>query len=385
MWPATNLRIAILASILVGAYVFNLHSSASSLALGISMGLGMGAATFALLRFRSVQKVRQIYLISYAILMWTGSYVIFDYLGWENLSIWVWGHTKVYFYEGIPTAGNTLVPCYWAMPEIMFGLAIFGRFYIYEEAARFPFTLQIAILYMIPFLVTGFILGRGFCGWVCFFGGTVQGCMSGKKIRWKMSKFMKQSASGEENIDGLKEEVKDVKYGIAIGILLLVFAFAVPLICMVCWVWLFQFFWLTIAFLLVCVVFVGILSFMNKKRWFCMVICPVGAIINFIEKITPFHVKIDKNICIKCNKCINVCETYSMTRDSVEKSGKPNIDCIKCHQCIEICPVDCIDMYVRGTEIRARSWLIPLSIATAASWYAWFVIAIQILPSIIKL
>ncbi|WP_455283301.1 4Fe-4S binding protein [[Eubacterium] cellulosolvens] len=384
LWPATNLRIAILVSIIVGAYAFNLHARASSLALGIAMGLGLGAATFALLRFRSVQKVRQIYLVSYAILMWMGFYSIFNYLGIENLAIWVWDHTKVYYYEGIPTYGTTLVPCNWAMPEIMLGLAVFGKFYLQEEWARFPSTLQIGILYAIPFLVTAFVLGRGFCGWICYFGGTVQACMSGKKVRWKMSKFMKQSSSGEQYIDGLREEVKDVKYGIATGILLLAFAFAVPLICIVCWVWHVQFFWLATTFLLVSIVFVGILPFMNKKRWFCMVICPVGAIINFIEKITPFHVKVDKKICIKCHKCIHVCETYSMTRQSIEESGKPNIDCIKCHRCIEVCPVDCIDMYVRGTEIRARSWFIPLSIAIAASWYAWFVIAIQILPSIFK-
>lgn len=384
MKAITNLRNAILISILIGVYAFNLHTRAASLALGIAMGVGLGIATFAILRFRSVQKVRQIYLVSYAILMWIGFYSIFSYLGIENLANWVWIHTKVYYYEGIPTYGTTLVPCNWAMPQIMLGLAVFGKFYLHEQWARFPSSLQIGILYAIPFLVTAFVLGRGFCGWVCYFGGTVQACMSGKKVRWKMSKFMKQSSSSEQYIDGLKEEVKDVKYGIATGILLLAFAFAVPLICIVCWVWQVQFFLLAITFLLVSIVFVGILPFMNKKRWFCMVVCPVGAIINFIERITPFHVKVDKQTCIKCYKCINVCETYAMTRESIEKSGRPNIDCIKCHRCIEVCPVDCIDIYVRGTETRARSWLIPLSIAIAASWYAWFVISIQILPSIFK-
>jgi len=384
MWPATNLRIAILLSMLVGAYAFYLHANASSLALGIAMGLGLGITTFAVLRFSSVQRARQIYLVSYAILMWAGFYTIFKYLGMENLAIWVWTHTKVYFYQGIPTIGTTLVPCNWAMPEIMWGIAVFGRWGLQEEAARFPSNLQTGILYTIPFLVTAFVLGRGFCGWICYFGGTVQGFMSGEKVRWKMSRFMKKSTSGEEYIDGLREEVKDVKYGIAAGILLNALAFAVPLICIVCWVWYIQFFWLGIAFILVSVVFVGILPFMNKKRWFCMVICPVGAIINFIEGITLFRVKLDRGKCIKCHKCIHVCETYAMTRQSIEVTGKPNIDCIKCHRCIEVCPVDCIDLYVRGTETHARSWFIPLSIAIAASWYAWFVIAIQVLPSIIK-
>jgi polyferredoxin len=383
MRPATNLLNATIVSILVGVYVFYLHYR-PTLALGVAMGLGLGIVTFGLLRFRSVQRVRQIYLVSYAILMWIGYFVIFDYIGINNLARWVWAHTKVYYYQGLPVIGTTLVPCNRAMPEIMLGLAGFGRFEYAEAVVKLPSTIQLGILYLIPFLVTALILGRGFCGWICFFGGTVQGCMSGNKVRWKMSSLMKKSNSGEQNIDGLREEVKDVKYGVAIGILLLALAFAVPLICIVCWVFLVQFFWLEIAFILISALFVVILPFMNKKRWFCMVICPVGAIINFIEGITLFRVKLDKTKCIKCHKCINVCETYAMTRESIEDSGKPNIDCIKCHRCIEVCPVDCIDVYIRGTEIPARSWLIPISIAAAASWYAWFIMAILILPSIIK-
>lgn len=370
-------------SILIGVYTFSLLYR-SSAALGIAMSLGIGITTFALMRFRSVQRVRHIYLVSYAILVWTGFYAIFDYIGIENLSIWVWDHTKVYYYEGIPTVGTTLIPCNWAMPEIMLGLAVFGHLHSVEAAVTLPSTLQMGILYAIPFLATAFILGKGFCGWVCYFGGTSQACMSGDKVRWKMSKFMKQSASGDQHVDGLREEVKDVKYGIAVGILLIAFALAIPLICIVCWVWFVQYIWLAIIFILVSFVFVGIFSFMNKKRWFCMVICPVGAIINFIEGITLFRVKLDRGKCIKCDKCIHVCETYAMTRESIEDSGKPNVDCIKCHRCIEVCPVDCIDIYVRGTEIPGRSWFIPLSVAIATSWYAWFVLAILILPSILK-
>lgn len=382
MKPVTNLHIAIVISILIGVYTFYLHYR-PSLTLGVAMGLGLGIATFGLLRFRSVQRIRHIYLVSYAILMWIGSFIIFDYIGVDNLAVWVWSHTKVYYYEGLPTYGTTLIPCNRAMPEIMLGLSVFGRFEYVEAVVKLPSTIQMGILYLIPFLVTALILGRGFCGWICFFGGTVQGCMSGEKVRWKMSRFMKKSISGEQNVDGLREEVKDIKYGLAVGILLLALAFAVPFICIVCWVFLVQFFWLGIAFLLISALFVVILPFMNKKRWFCMVICPVGAIINFIEGITLFRVKLDREKCIKCHKCIQVCETNAMTRQSIEDSGKPNIDCIKCHRCIEVCPVDCIDLYVRGTETPARSWFIPLSIAIATSWYAWFIIAILILPSIL--
>ena len=259
MRPATNLINAVTVSTLIGVYAFYLHYR-PYLVLGIAMGLGLGIATFGLLRFHSVQRVRYLYLVSYTILMWFGSFVIFNYIGMDNLAVWVWSHTKVYYYEGLPTYGTTLVPCNRAMPEIMLGLAGFGRLEYVEAVVTLPSTLQLGILYLIPFLVTALVLGRGFCGWICFFGGTVQACMSGKKVRWKMSKFMKMSDGSEQNIDGLKEEVKDIKYGVAIGIPLLAITFAVPLICIVCWVFLVQFFWLGMIFLLVSIVLATIIS-----------------------------------------------------------------------------------------------------------------------------
>ncbi len=87
MRSVTNLRVAVMVSILIGVYTFSLLYR-SSAALGIAMSLGIGITTFALMRFRSVQRVRHIYLVSYAILVWTGFYAIFDYIGIENLSIW---------------------------------------------------------------------------------------------------------------------------------------------------------------------------------------------------------------------------------------------------------------------------------------------------------
>ena len=75
---------------------------------------------------------------------------------------------------------------------------------------------------------------------------------------------------------------------------------------------------------------------------------------------------------------------YAITKESIEASGKPNIDCVKCGKCIEVCPVECIDLNIRGTKLQGRSWFIPLAIGTAASWYVWFVVmAMQIIPSLI--
>jgi Fe-S-cluster-containing hydrogenase component 2 len=121
---------------------------------------------------------------------------------------------------------------------------------------------------------------------------------------------------------------------------------------------------------------------MTKRRWFC-VLCPVGALINLVERLSPFEIKINKSKCVKDYSCLRECPTYAMTQESIDESSTPNIDCIKCYKCAEGCPTGAIDMYVRNSVLKARTWFIPLVILAAASWYLFFVLTIfQLAPSL---
>jgi polyferredoxin len=125
---------------------------------------------------------------------------------------------------------------------------------------------------------------------------------------------------------------------------------------------------------------------MTKKRWWC-IFCPIGALINLIESVTPFHVKMNKKVkCKKCNYCVEACPTYALTRQTLDEIEAPNIDCIKCGTCINACPENALDVYIRGTSIGARPLFYSLSLVAGMLWYAWFMLVIlQIIPILFHL
>ena len=62
---------------------------------------------------------------------------------------------------------------------------------------------------------------------------------------------------------------------------------------------------------------------------------------NFLRDIVSSKLVIDKNKCVKCNKCVEVCPTNSI----FEKKNYLKIKsktCIRCFCCQEICPEDAI-------------------------------------------
>ena len=392
METVTNLKNAIIASSFVGLFCFYLYYG-FNIFLGILFGIGAGVIVFAYLRSDKVQDIRRAVLYLFSLIFWIGIISFWGWIGFESLTYWTSRHLRVYFYEGLPMAGTTLVPCIRNYPEIVLGTFLYGiRSGIELSTAGLridqPTTLSMFILVIIPYVATAIILGRGWCGRICFLGGIVEFFASGKKKRWTLAKLRRESRStggGALVLGGLREEIKDIRYGLALGLLLLTIGLGVPIICMTCWTFLFQPLWIGFLFIIAFIVFVIVLPFMTKKRWFC-ILCPIGALISVVEGISLFRTKVDKDSCDSCHDCIDVCQTYAMTPEAVEKTGNPTLDCIKCGRCIAACPEKCIDIYVRGTNIKGRSWFLPLTVAAGFVWYIWFVILIiQILPRLIGL
>ncbi len=73
-------------------------------------------------------------------------------------------------------------------------------------------------------------------------------------------------------------------------------------------------------------------------RPFCKYICPLGAIYSVFNPISVFRYRIDKEACINCGKCANVCE---MQIDPVKNVNHP--ECIHCGACKKACPVKAIN------------------------------------------
>ncbi len=69
------------------------------------------------------------------------------------------------------------------------------------------------------------------------------------------------------------------------------------------------------------------------KRFFCKVFCPLGAFYGLMNKISIYHMSLDKSMCVRCGMCAAVCD---MDVDPVKELKSP--ECIRCGKCVSACP-----------------------------------------------
>lgn len=69
-------------------------------------------------------------------------------------------------------------------------------------------------------------------------------------------------------------------------------------------------------------------------RPFCRYICPLGAIYSFFNKIAAVGVAVDTDKCLQCGKCIAACKMDTLSVNDRE--------CIRCGECILECPAKAI-------------------------------------------
>jgi polyferredoxin len=73
------------------------------------------------------------------------------------------------------------------------------------------------------------------------------------------------------------------------------------------------------------------------RNFWCRYLCPYGALLGFLSFLSPFKVRRDKDTCLECGKCDQVCPS------SIHISMTVNItsdECFACGKCIDICPAD---------------------------------------------
>ena len=74
-------------------------------------------------------------------------------------------------------------------------------------------------------------------------------------------------------------------------------------------------------------------------RFFCKLICPLGAIYGLMNRISIYRMNVDNNLCINCGRCQKVCK---MNINPVAESN--SIECIRCGDCQQICPKNAINL-----------------------------------------
>jgi ferredoxin-type protein NapH len=195
---------------------------------------------------------------------------------------------------------------------------------------------------VVLWLVATLVLGRGFCSWGCFYGGWDDG----------FSRIRKRSA-----VKKINEVWKWMPFAVLIMVSLTAALTLVPTYCD----WICPFKAVTEfekvtsvesatkagVFVSLFAGLVVVLPVMTRKRTQCSFLCPLGAVNTMSNKVTPFTVKIDKEACTECFKCIAACPLFALSRENI-KEGKVSVFCSKCGKCIDACSKNAIHFGIKG-------------------------------------
>ena len=86
--------------------------------------------------------------------------------------------------------------------------------------------------------------------------------------------------------------------------------------------------------------FLGVLfsSLVLSQAW-CRFLCPEGAILGLLTRLSGTKIRLDRGKCSGCNVCNTVCPVEAIDVGEVDEQS-----CLYCCRCVDHCPTDAIDM-----------------------------------------
>ena len=81
-----------------------------------------------------------------------------------------------------------------------------------------------------------------------------------------------------------------------------------------------------------CVLLLTLIGCLMICRFFCKVMCPLGAIYGILNKISLYHMEVNTENCVSCGKCHAVCPM-----DVNPAENPDSAECIRCGRCVEGC------------------------------------------------
>lgn len=84
-------------------------------------------------------------------------------------------------------------------------------------------------------------------------------------------------------------------------------------------------------------------------RFFCKVLCPLGAIYGLLNKISLYHLHLEKEKCVGCGKCSAACRMDLDPSKEIRST-----ECILCGKCTEVCGQKALSMRWKIGEAKSK-------------------------------
>jgi ferredoxin-type protein NapH len=274
-----------------------------------------------ILRTKDISRYRRVFQVMFAVMFMISFIgILYDERG--SMSI------------AADSVQNAEIPfCHIVIPVVMIPYAL-TQTIIFPARMIGHFASVISML-LIWFMAT-ITIGRGWCGWVCFYGGWEDGVSRlAKKTRVPLLAH--------------NRDIRSFQFAFLFFILLASVAFMSSVYCE----WFCPFKLVTefspivdIPSLIATVLFIGlflglviVLPFLTRKRFQCVSFCPFGAFQSLADKASLFKISIDTEKCTGCMKCATVCPFCAIDKETIAgRKGKPEITCAKCGECVAACP-----------------------------------------------
>jgi len=193
------------------------------------------------------------------------------------------------------------------------------------------------------------LLGRGWCSWGCFFGGSEEGFAAFRR---------------KPLISNIDRRWTLLPWAI---LALVVVGTAISLAPFYC-VWLCPFKTVTefpavrsvetaIQFGIFTALFAGLvvaLPWLTKKRTQCAFFCPLGPVQALTNKLNIFELKADPARCVSCGLCDKACSLMAI-ESGEGKARQVNMNCSKCGACADVCPKGAVRYRLKGTSLTVPS------------------------------